>query len=224
MAIKQWPRAERPRERMLKDGADVLSDAELLAIVLGSGSHGRSAVDLARCLLATFGDLRGVLTAEVDRLASVPGLGPARTAQLGAVMELARRCLLLTLPARALLSSPAETKTYFRAWLRDRNREIFAALFLDNRHRVIRCEALSTGTIDGASVYPREVVRRCLQLGAAAVIFAHNHPSGIAEPSDADRRITRRLRDALGLIDVRVLDHLVVGDGEVVSFAERGLL
>lgn len=224
MGINQWPRTERPRERLLQDGAEALSDAELLAIVLGSGTSGQSAVDLARTLLATLGDLRAVLGADVTQLTGVPGLGPARAAQLCAVMELARRNLLLALPQRALLSSPRETKTYFRAWLRDRNHEVFAALFLDNRHRVIRCETLSTGTIDGASVYPREVVRRCLELGAAAVIFAHNHPSGIAEPSDADRRITRRLRDALGLIDVRVLDHLVVGDGEVVSFAERGLL
>ncbi|MDX1571922.1 MAG: DNA repair protein RadC [Xanthomonadales bacterium] len=224
MSICHWPREERPRERLLAEGTAALSDAELLAVLLGSGIRGQSAVELARRLVAEFGDLRRVLVARPAELSQVSGLGPARCARLLCVMELARRSLLQQLPQRTVLASPGDTKRYFRAWLRDRKQEVFAGLFLDNRHRVIRCEALSKGTIDGASIYPREIVSRCLEIGAAAVIFAHNHPSGIAEPSDADRRITRRLRDALALIDVRVLDHLVVGDGEVVSFAERGLV
>ena len=224
MGIADWPAAERPRERLLTNGPESLSDAELLAIFLRVGRPGCSAVEMARELLGQFGSLRGLLNADFDRFTARPGLGPAKYVQLKAVMEMARRNLLASLGERPALSDPAQAKRYFTSWLRDRQREVFAALFLDNRHRVLRCEALSVGTIDGASVYPREVVRRCLELGAAAVVFAHNHPSGVAEPSDADRRITRRLRDALGLIDVRVLDHLVVGDGEVVSFAERGLL
>lgn len=224
MAITDWPAAERPRERLLARGASTLSDAELLAILLGTGRRGESAVDLARHLLKRFGSLRSLFTCDRSAFLSVPGMGPTRYAQLQAVLELGRRHLGERLRRDAVMDSPAATRRYLQAWLRDRPREAFVCLFLDNRHRVIASERLFDGTIDGASVYPREVVRRCVELGAAAVIFAHNHPSGVAEPSDADRRITRRLIDALGLIDVRVLDHFVIGDGDTVSFAERGLL
>jgi DNA repair protein RadC len=224
MAITDWPVSERPRERLLHLGAGTLSDAELLAILLGSGTAGSSAVDLARQVLGRFGGLRAFFTCDQETFIQTPGLGPARYAQIHAMLELGLRHLAERMQRTNLIDSPAATRQFLHAWLRDHPREAFACVFLDNRHRVVACEALFQGTIDGASVYPREVVRRCLELRASALIFAHNHPSGVAEPSDADRRITRRLIDALALIDVRVLDHLVVGDGEMVSFAERGLI
>lgn len=208
----------------MRQGPASLSDAELLAIVLRTGPKGQSAVDLARDLLGRFGGLRGLFNCDHSTFVGTPGLGPARYAQIHAMLELGRRHLEERLEERAVIDSPGTTRRYLQAWLRDRPREAFVCLFLDNRHRVITCESLFDGTIDGASVYPREVVRRALEVGAAAVIFAHNHPSGVAEPSEADRRITRRLVDALGLVDVRVLDHMVVGDGETVSFAERGMI
>ena len=224
MAITDWPACDRPREKLLQRGAEALSDAELLAIFLRTGVAGRSAVDLARELLARFGGLRRLLEADRGGFCSQRGLGAAKYAQLQAVLEMARRHLLEGLQRGDILTSPADTRRYLTARLRGHPQEVFACLFLDSRHRVIACEDLFHGTIDGASVHPREVVRRCLQHNAAAVILAHNHPSGVAEPSDADRRLTRRLRDALALIDVRVLDHLVIGDGEAMSFAERGLI
>ena len=224
MAITDWPACDRPREKLLQRGAEALSDAELLAIFLRTGVAGRSAVDLARELLARFGGLRRLLEADRGGFCSQHGLGAAKYAQLQAVLEMARRHLLEGLQRGDTLTSPADTRRYLTARLRGHPQEVFACLFLDSRHRVIACEDLFHGTIDGASVHPREVVRRCLQHNAAAVILAHNHPSGVAEPSDADRRLTRRLRDALALIDVRVLDHLVIGDGEAMSFAERGLI
>ncbi|HHO67487.1 MAG TPA: JAB domain-containing protein [Gammaproteobacteria bacterium] len=224
MAITDWPACDRPREKLLQRGAEALSDAELLAIFLRTGVAGRSAVDLARELLARFGGLRRLLEADRGGFCSQHGLGAAKYAQLQAVLEMARRHLLEGLQRGDILTSPADTRRYLTARLRGHPQEVFACLFLDSRHRVIACEDLFHGTIDGASVHPREVVRRCLQHNAAAVILAHNHPSGVAEPSDADRRLTRRLRDALALIDVRVLDHLVIGDGEAMSFAERGLI
>lgn len=224
MRITEWPVAERPREKLLQKGAHVLSDAELLALFLRTGRRGATAVDVARDLLTRFGGLRPLLDSEQGALCGAPGVGPAKAVQILAALELGRRYLESTLQREAVLSSPEQTRLFLKARLRPYAHEVFACLFLDNRHRVIRFEELFGGTIDGASVYPREVVKRALHHNAAAVIFAHNHPSGVAEPSPADRAITQRLREALGLVDVRVLDHLVVGDGEVVSFAERGLL
>ncbi len=224
MSIKDWPADERPREKLLKQGAAALSDAELLAIFLRTGTRGRSAVDLARELLARFGSLRALLGASRDAFCQAPGLGDAKYAQLQAVLEMARRHTGERLLRGQAIDSPERTVQYLTARLRDYPYEVFSALFLDNRHRVIRYEELFRGTIDGASVHPREVVRRALALNAAAVIFSHNHPSGIAEPSQADQQITARLREALALIDVRVLDHIVIGDGEHCSLAQRGLM
>jgi DNA repair protein RadC len=224
MAIKDWPGSERPREKLVHQGAASLSDAELLAIFLRTGTRGCTAVDLARDLLNSFDGLRQLLDAERAALCRTRGLGEAKYVQIRAALELGRRYLESTLRRDTILNSPEVTRTFLKAKLRHHSREIFACLFLDNRHRVIAWEELFGGTIDGASVHPREVVKRALHHNAAAVIFAHNHPSGVAEPSHADRAITVRLRDALSLVDVRVLDHFVVGDGDVVSFAERGLL
>ncbi len=224
MSIRSWPREERPRERLIHHGPQSLSDAELLAIFLRTGRRGQSAVALARELLAAFSGLRGLLEADRQSFAARPGLGDAKYAQLQAALEIARRHLGEQLQRGPTLSSPAQTRTYLSALLRDHPSEVFGGLFLDNRHRVIGYEELFRGTIDGASVYPREVVRRALAHNAAAVIVAHNHPSGVAEPSAADEALTHRLREALGLVDVRLLDHFVVGDGEPVSLAERGVL
>ena len=201
-----------------------MSEAELLAIFLRTGTRGRSAVDLARELLTRFGSLRALLAADRRTFCQAPGLGDAKYAQLQAVLEMARRHAGEQLLRGQAINSPQRTVDYLAAQLRDYPYEVFSAPFLDNRHRVISYEELFRGTIDGASVHPREVVRRALAHNAAAVIFSHNHPSGIAEPSQADRRITERLRDALALIDVRVLDHIVIGDGEHCSLAQRGLL
>ncbi len=224
MAIRDWPEGERPREKLLKLGSHALSDAELLAIFLRTGLPGKSAVDLARELLADFGGLRALLEAEHEHFCRGKGLGSAKYAQLQATLELSRRHLRETLEHGDALTSPQHTRDYLKAQLRDRRREVFACLFLDNRHRVLAYEELFFGTIDGAGVHPREVVRRALELNAAALIAAHNHPSGVAEPSAADEAITRRIRDALQLVEIRLLDHMVVGDGEIVSLAERGLL
>ena len=224
MPIAEWPDLERPREKLLHRGAASLSDAELLAIFLRTGLKGRTAVDLARDLLTEFNGLRRLLDTDHRRLATVRGLGTAKVVQMKAGLELGRRYLEESLRRGSALTSPRATRDYLMARLRAYPHEVFASLFLDNRHQVIEYEELFTGTIDGASVHPREVVKRALYHNAAAVIFAHNHPSGVAEPSKADRGITSRLSAALALIDVRVLDHFVIGDGEVVSFAERGLL
>ena len=224
MGIKDWPAAERPREKLLQRGPGALTDAELLAIFLRTGVPGKSAVDLARELLEAFGGLRPLLAAERAAFCRAPGLGAAKFAQLQAVLEMGRRHLSERLQRGDVLSSPADTRRYLQAHLGHYPYEVFAVLFLDNRHRVIAYEELFRGTIDGASVHPREVVRRALAHNAAALILAHNHPSGVSEPSQADRQITLRLRDALALVDVRVLDHLVVGDVECTSLAERGLL
>lgn len=224
MKITEWPVAERPREKLLARGAASLSDAELLAIFLRTGIRGKSAVDVSRDLLNHFGNLRTLLDAEPVSACSQPGLGNVKFAQLKAALELGRRYVEETLKRDNPLKSPQMTRHFLISRLRAYPYEVFACLFLDNRHRIIAFEELFTGTIDGASVHPREVVRRSLHHNAAAVIFAHNHPSGVSEPSQADRNITRRLADALGLIDIRVLDHFVIGDGESVSFAERGLL
>ena len=224
MAIRDWPAGERPREKLLAKGAGSLSEAELLAIFLRVGMKGKSAVDLARHALSHFGGLRALLTASQEDFCAIPGLGPAKYTQLQATLEMARRHLGESLERGKPLTDPAATRKYLLARLRDMPHEVFACLYLDNRHRVIAFEELFRGTIDGATVHPREVVRAALKHNAAALIFAHNHPSGVAEPSDADRRLTRRLADALALVDIRVLDHFVVGDGEVSSFAERGWL
>ncbi len=224
MAIRDWPRGERPRERLLAAGPGGLSDAELLAIFLRTGARGKSAVDLARELLARFGGLRALIAADQEAFCATPGLGPAKFAQLQAVMEIARRHLGETLVREQAFTDPDGVRRFLLAQLRDRPHEVFCCLHLDTRHRLIAFDELFQGTIDGASVHPREVVRRALGRNTAAVIFAHNHPSGVAEPSEADRRITRRLADALALVEIRVLDHIVVGDGYAVSFAERGLI
>jgi DNA repair protein RadC len=224
MAISHWPAAERPREKLCAQGPASLSDAELLAIFLRTGIRGKTAVDLARELLNEYGGLRALFEAERAQLCRRPGLGPTKYVQLQAVLELGRRHLRESLTRGGTLNSPSDTKQYLTAQLRDRPHEVFACLFLDTRHRVIAFEEMFRGTIDGASVHPREIVKRALAHNAAALIFAHNHPSGIAEPSQSDQRLTQRLRDALQLVDIRVIDHLVVGDGQVASFAELGLL
>lgn len=224
MPIAEWPDQEKPREKLLQKGAGSLSDAELLAIFLRTGTRGKTAVDLARELLTGHDGLRGLLDSDPRSLQQCLGLGTAKVVQLKAALELGRRYLEATLRRGATLTSPAATRDYLTARLRAYPHEVFACLFMDNRHQVIEYEELFSGTIDGASVHAREVVKRALYHNAAATIFAHNHPSGVAEPSGADRAITRRLREALALVDIRVLDHFVIGDGEVVSFAERGLL
>lgn len=224
MPITDWPLNERPREKLLAQGAAALSDAELLAIFLRTGTRGKTAVDLARELLSDFNGLRHLLAAERREFCARHGLGLASFVQLQAVLEMARRHLLETLQRDTVLSNPAEVRHYLKARLRDYRREVFVCLFLDTQHRVICCEELFQGTLDASSVYPRDVVQRALALNAAAIIFAHNHPSGIAEPSQADQRITTRLCQALALVDIRVLDHMIVGDGSVLSMAERGLL
>ncbi|XAG15990.1 DNA repair protein RadC [Vibrio metschnikovii] len=211
-----------PREKLLARGPQALSDAELLAIFLRTGTPGMNVLELADCLLRQAGSLRALFSASKDQFCTHKGLGEAKFVQLQAVLEMTQRYLAETLKRGDALTSPQQTKLYLTSVLRDRQREAFYILFLDNQHRVIQGEVLFEGTIDAASVYPREVVKRALQLNAAALILAHNHPSGIAEPSQADRRITQRLVDALQLVDIRVLDHFVIGDGEVVSFAERG--
>lgn len=224
MSIKDWPAEERPREKLLQRGANALTDAELLAIFLRIGTQGKSAVDLARDLLDEFGSLQALLNADQSRFCQSHGLGQAKYAQLQAVMEMARRHFAEILKRGNALTSPDLTRAYLSAQLRGLSYEVFSCLFLDNQHRVIIWEELFRGTIDGASVYPREVAKRALFHHAAAVIFAHNHPSGISEPSQADRQITDKLRQALALFDIRVLDHFIVGDGAPYSFAEHGLI
>jgi DNA repair protein RadC len=222
LAITDWPEHERPREKMLLRGPQALSDAELLAIFLRTGVKGKSAVDLSRDLLNQFGSLRALLTADRRSFCQSPGLGEAKFAQLQATLEMSRRHLQETLQRGNALANPDDTRRYLAARMRDYPHEVFAVLFLDNRHRVISLDEMFNGTINGASVHPREIVKRALSHNAAAVILAHNHPSGVAEPSEADKLLTKKLSEALGLIDVRVLDHFVIGDGEAVSFAERG--
>ncbi len=224
MAITDWPAAERPREKLLLRGAPALSDAELLAIFLRTGRPGRTAVDLARELLADFGGLRALLEADLDRFCTRRGLGPAKFAQLQAVLEMGRRHLGERLQRGDTFANPEDTRRFLQTRLRGYPYEVFSCLFLDNRNRLIAFEELFRGTIDAASVYPREVVRCALEHNAAALIVAHNHPSGVAEPSRADALLTQRLREALALVDIRLLDHFVVGDGDVVSLAERGLM
>ena len=224
MAIKDWPAEDRPREKLLQRGSDALTDAELLAIFLRTGTHGKSAVDLARDLLNDFGSLKGLLNADQQHFCMGHGLGSAKYAQLQAVLEMAKRHFKEILDRGSALTSPDITKAYLSAHLRGYAYEVFACLFLDNQHRVIRFAELFKGTIDGANVYPREVVKQALDYNAAAVIFAHNHPSGITEPSQSDKQITEKLKQALALFDIRVLDHFIIGDGAPYSFAEHGLM
>lgn len=222
MGLKDLPVESMPREKLLARGPQALSDAELLAIFLRTGTPEMNVLELADFLLRQSGSLRALFSASKDQFCAHKGLGEAKFVQLQAVLEMTQRYLAETLKRGDALTSPQQTKLYLTSVLRDRHREAFYILFLDNQHRVIQDEILFEGTIDAASVYPREVVKRALQLNAAALILAHNHPSGIAEPSQADRRITQCLIEALQLVDIRVLDHFVIGDGEVVSFAERG--
>jgi DNA repair protein RadC len=224
MAISDWPAQERPREKLLQKGPAALSDAELVAIFLRTGVTGMSAVDLARHVLQELGGLRELLQADQARFCRVHGLGAAKFVQLQATLEMARRHMEAELQRGDALTNPEAVRRYLTAHLRGHSQEVFGCLFLDNRHRIIAFEELFFGTIDGATVHPREVVKRALAHNAAALILAHNHPSGVAEPSHADQAITRRLSDALNLVDVRVLDHIVVGDGPAVSLAERGLM
>lgn len=222
MSIRDWPAAERPREKLLQHGSGSLSDAELLAIFLRTGVSGKSAVDLARHLLSEFGSLRALLEADLRAFCRLLGLGPAKFSQLQAVLEMSRRHLAERLRRESALESPQAVRDYFKALLRHEPHEVFGCLFLDTRHRMLAFEVLFRGSIDSASVYPRQVVKRALAHNAAAVIFCHNHPSGISEPSQADRTLTRRLIQALDLIEVRVLDHFIVGDGQPLSMVERG--
>jgi DNA repair protein RadC len=224
MAIRDWPRDERPREKLLEKGAAALSDAELLAILLRTGTRGSSALDLARNVLKSFRGLRKFIAADRRRFCAIPGLGAARFAELQAAVEISRRQLTESLKAGPSLASPRATCDFLSAKLRDLEHEVFCCLYLDKRHRLIEYEELFRGTIDGTSVHPREIVKLALQRNSAAVIVAHNHPSGVAEPSQADELITQRVKEALGLVDIRLLDHIIVGDGVSVSLAERGLL
>ena len=223
LTIREWPEHERPREKLLDRGARALSDAELLALLLGSGIPGCSAVAMARSLLKDFDGLRDLLRAPLARWRR-KGIGLARYAAVQAAVELAKRHLLEEMRVGSALSSPQATHRYLLAQLRDRPYEVFCCLFLDNRHRLIAFEELFRGTVDCAQVHPREVLRQALLHNASAVILAHNHPSGVLEPSPADDFITRRLKDLLTLMDVRIVDHVIVGDSGCYSFAEHGLL
>jgi DNA repair protein RadC len=221
MAISDWPPGERPRERLLAQGAAALSDAELLAVVLRTGIRGKSAVELGRELLERFKSVAGIFAAD---LAGVKGLGPAKRAQFEAAIELARRSLKGDMLAASALTSPGAVRDYLRLAIAGREHEVFICLWLDAQHRVIACEELFRGTLTQTSVYPREIVKAGLKANAAAVIFAHNHPSGACQPSQADELLTRNLKEALSLVDVKVLDHFIVAGHQTLSFAERGLL
>jgi DNA repair protein RadC len=224
MAITDWPEGERPREKLLSRGAASLSDAELLAIFLRTGVAGKSAVDLARELVTQFGSLTQLFAAGEADFCAVHGMGQAKFVQLQAVLEMARRALKEDLHRGDALNSPRVVRDYLQLLLGGRHQEVFLVLFLDTQHRVIASEELFHGTLSQTSVYPREVVKRALAHNAAAVILAHNHPSGVAEPSQSDQLLTDALKQALSLVDVRVLDHFIVATGKILSFAERGLI
>ena len=224
MAITDWPEGERPREKLLANGAMALSDAELLAIFLRIGVTGKSAVDLARDLLTRFSSLNGIFAATLPEIEQVHGMGVSKFVQLQAIFEMSRRALLEEMRERDVLTSPQAVRQYLSLKIGALPREVFMIIFLDAQHRVLAIEEMFSGTLTQTSVYPREVVKRSLHHNAAAVIFAHNHPSGVPEPSQADRMLTDSLKAALTLIDIRVLDHFVVAGNQVVSFSERGLL
>ena len=224
MNPKDLPAEQRPREKLLARGPAALSDGELLALLLRTGYRGHGVLALADTVLQTCGGVAGLLNTQPDELKRVKGLGPAKRAELLAVMELARRAIAQPLREAPVFDAPQRVKDYVALQLGNREHEVFAVLFLDQQHRLLALEALFRGTLAQTSVYPREVVRRALALNAGAVILTHNHPSGVAEPSRADEALTQALRSALALVDVRVLDHLVVGRGQVVSLAERGLM
>ena len=221
MGISDWPEGERPRERLLAHGAATLTDAELLAVMLRTGIRGKSAVDLGRDLLTRFRSVAGLFAAD---LKEVKGLGPAKRSQFEAALELARRCLREEMSAESALTSPGAVRDYLRLSIAAHQHEVFVCLWLDAQHRVIASEELFRGTLTQTSVYPREIVKAALAANAAAVIFAHNHPSGAAQPSQADELLTRNLKEALALVDVKVLDHFIVAGNQAISFAERGLL
>lgn len=224
MPITDWPVMERPREKLLNQGAGSLSDAELLAIFLRTGVQGVTAVDLARQLISHFGTLGDMLSASLDDFCQAKGLGQAKYVQLQAVIELSRRHLREGAQDRTIASSAAAVKTYLQATLCDQDRELFHVLFLDVQHQIIASETLFKGTLSSAAVHPRDVIKRALELNAGSLILAHNHPSGVAEPSDADVRITRQIAEAASLVEIRVLDHMIIGKGKVTSLAERGLV
>ena len=224
MVLKDIPADARPREKLLAQGAAALADAELIALLLRTGLQGVPVLTLAQQMLDHFGGLAGLLHTDAERLKQVKGLGPAKRAEVAAVLELARRAVLEQLSQRPVFETPAQVKHYVQLQLGALAHEVFAVLFLDAQHRLLHYEEMFRGSLTQTSVYPREVVKRGLELNAAALIFAHNHPSGVAEPSRADEHLTQTLKSALALVDVRVLDHLVVGRGAVISFAERGLL
>jgi DNA repair protein RadC len=223
MAISEWPVAERPRERLLADGPAVLTDAELVAILLRSGVRGKSAVELAREMLAQYGGVKRMLEAGAE-LSGIKGLGPAKTAQFAAALELARRSLKEELKQATALTSPGAVRDYLRLKLGGLEHEVFVCIWLDAQHRVVATQESFRGTLTQTSVYPREIVKAALRANAAAVIFAHNHPSGVAQPSQADELLTRTLKEALALVDVKVLDHFIIAGNHAISFAERGLL
>jgi DNA repair protein RadC len=224
MGIADWPEDERPRERLLKLGAAALSEAELLAIFLRTGIAGKSAVELGRDLLARFGSLHRLFAAPLEDVAAIRGLGPAKYVQLQAVVEMARRALAEQIQDRDAMSSPQAVRDYLRLSLGARPHEVFVAMFLDAQNRLLGCEELFRGTLTQTSVYPREVVKTALRYNAAGVIFAHNHPSGVAEPSRADELLTQTLKQALSLVEIKTLDHFIVAGSKTISFAERGLL
>ncbi|MEZ5657231.1 MAG: DNA repair protein RadC [Burkholderiaceae bacterium] len=224
MPIRDWPDPLRPREKLLAQGPAALSDAELLAIFLRTGTRNQSAIGLAQDLLVAFGDIFGLLHAEQRSACELTGLGPAKWATLQAAAELTRRSLMADLRRGQVLDKPAAVRDFLRLWLRRRPSESFVALFLDNQNRLLSADELFRGSLSQTAVYPREIVRRAIELNAGAIIFAHNHPSGLAEPSHADRLLTEALQSALAHLEIRVLDHLIVAGNRTMSFAERGLL
>lgn len=224
MAISNWPQQERPREKLIERGPSSLSDAELLAIFLRTGVQGESAVDVARRLLNNFGSLRSLIEADLPAFCEQRGMGMAKYVQLQACIEMTRRYLISKCNKGTAISDPKGVVDYLSLTLRAQPNEVFAAIFLDNQHQIIEYKELFYGTINGAQVYPRVVVQQALKYNAAAIIFAHNHPSGICEPSQSDIQITDRLKNALALVDIRVLDHFIVGDTEHYSFAQHGLI
>lgn len=224
MTINKLLPGDRPRDKLIQRGPESLTNAELIAIMVGTGSAGYSALDIGICLMERWETLNALFRADINAFSSSKGVSKVLYCRLQASIELANRCLYETISRDITIESPSATRRYLVSKLRHLNHEVFAVLFLDNAHRVIQYEELFQGTINGASVYPRRVLERAMQLNAAAVIFAHNHPSGVAEPSQADKHITKTLINALALVDIRVLDHFVIGDSEAISFAERGLI